>query len=224
MDSDVLRKIADGVYVREAPQGFLGLNLGTRMTALESEQGLLVHSPVALEPEQIASIENLRWALAPNLFHHLYIGHWIDAGVEAWAAKGLEKKRSDLSFKGTITADSNPFGDDFRLLPLSCFSTSNEVVLLHRPSRTLVVTDLVFNLSEQWPWFTRTSMRLIGGYPGCKTTLLERLGMKRDIARKEIGAIAQWDFDRLIMAHGNIIETGGKEAFLKAFSWLLGSS
>ena len=97
---------------------------------------------------------------------------------------------------------------------------TREVAVLHRPSRTLVVTDLVFNFAPTAPWFTRAAMRCLCGYPGCSTTLLERVGMKRSAARRELGILASWDFDRLIMAHGEIIETGGKKALLRAFSWL----
>jgi hypothetical protein len=34
--------------------------------------------------------------------------------------------------------------------------------------------------------------------------------MKRDVA-----AVSAWDFDRIIPCHGDVIETGGKEAWNK---------
>lgn len=225
MPSSEIRTIVPGVHVAEAPQGFLGIEVGARMTVLELDGGLLVHSPIALEPDTISHLGSPRWVLAPNLLHHLYVGPWIDAGLEAWAAPGLPDKRPDLHFHGVVEQPtSHPFGDDLLLMPLACFALTNEVALLHRPSRTLIVSDLVFNFSPEAPWSTRAAMRCLGGYPGCKVTLLERLGMRRAVARRELNALAQWDFDRLIMAHGDVIETGGKKALLDAFRWLLGSS
>jgi hypothetical protein len=219
-----LRKIAPGVHVAEAPQRFGGVALGARMTVLELEGGLFVHSPLAVDPGQIAgevgTLGAPRWVLAPNKFHHLYVGPWIEAGLEGWAAPGLPEKRPDVSFAGIVETGAPTFGDELEVVTLTCFDFSNEVVVLHKPSRTLVVTDLVFHFTKAAPWPTRAAFWCIGGYPGVRTTVLEKLKMKRDQARKEIGTIAQWDFDRIVMAHGEVVETGGRDAFRHAFKWL----
>jgi len=215
------RKVADGVHVVEAPQTFLGMQLGARMTVLETDGGLLVHSPVASTPQALLGLGTPRWVLAPNLLHHLHVGPYLEAGLESWAAPGLAAKRKDLRFHGSVTANAKPFGSDVWLLPLASFPLSNEVVLLHRPSRTLVVTDLVFNLPRSAPLATRAAMWCLCGYPGCRTTLLERVAMQRTVARLELETLADWDFDRLIMSHGSIIETNAKAALLGAFDWLL---
>lgn len=214
-----MRIIVPGVHVVEAPQRFLGLEVGARMTVLEADQGLVLHSPVGCDPETVRRLGAPRWVVAPNKLHHLYVGPWIDAGLEAWAAPGLPEKRPDLRFAGVLTP-GQPFGAEIEVVPLSCFAMTNEVVLLHRPSRTLVVTDLVFNFGPQAPWLTRAAMACSGGYPGCRVTLIERIGFERAVARQEIGQLLAMDFDRLIMAHGEIIETGGKEALQAAMAWL----
>ena len=223
MSTSLLRPVAPGVYAAEAPQKFYGLEVGARMTVLELAGGLLVHSPLALDPGSVAHLGEPRWVVAPNLFHHLHAGPWIEAGVEAWAAPGLPAKRPDLAFAGTLAPGRQPFGGEVAVLPLTCLPLTNEVAVLHRPSRTLVVTDLLFNFSTAMPWATRTAMRGLCGYPGCRATLVERLAMRRREGRAQLAELAQWDFDRLIMSHGQIVETGGKEAFLSAFRWLLRS-
>ena len=40
------RPLADGVHVMERPLRFFGVEMGTRMTVLQTERGLLVHSPI----------------------------------------------------------------------------------------------------------------------------------------------------------------------------------
>jgi len=35
--------------------------------------------------------------------------------------------------------------------------------------------------------------------------------------------VLQWDFDRVIVAHGAVVETGGKQALARAYSSFLGS-
>lgn len=215
-----MRKLADGVHVVDAPQRFLGVELGARMTVLETDQGLLVHSPVAADPSVLEPLGDPRWVVAPNKLHHLYVGPWIDAGLEAWAAPGLPDKRRDLSFAGVLSSDDHPFGDSIAVFPTKAFAFTNEVAFLHRPSRTLVVADLVFHVTERAPWATRAAMTLLGGYPGCCTTVLERVGFDRPVARRELGELLDQDFDRLVMAHGEVIETGGREALRGALHWL----
>ncbi len=220
MSANGLREVAVGVHVVEAPQRFMGLEVGARMTVLELAGGLLVHSPIALEPAAVEEVGTPRWVLAPNLLHHLYVGPWAAAGLEVWGAPGLAEKRPDVRFQGTVGPGSRPFGAEVELMALGCFGMTNEVVALHRPSRTLIVSDLVFNFAPTAPWLTRAGMWCLCGYPGCRTTLLERVGMRRAAARREVEALLGWDFDRLIMAHGEIIETGGKAALRGAFGWL----
>lgn len=215
-----LRRITEGIDVHERPQAFFGLEVGARMTVLSLPGGLLLHSPTDLDPRELDALGSPRWLLAPNKLHHLYAGPWMQRGVEGWAAAGLAAKRPDLSFAGEVTGEAAPFGDEVLLIGLACFSFTNEVLLLHRPSRTLVVTDLVFNFGPRAPWLTRAAMCCAGGYPGCRTTALERVGMDRSKARAELGRVLQLDFDRLIPSHGEIIETGGKEKLRSAFSWL----
>ncbi len=215
-----LRQLAPGLHVAQAPLRFMGMELGARMTVLQLSKGLLVYSPIAMDPSALNHLGTPRWVLAPSLYHHLYVGPWAEAGWEAWAAPGLDKKRPDVPFHAVLAQDNHPFGDEIELVALTCFSLTNEVVMLHKPSRSLVVCDLVFNIPPTAPWTTRAIMRAMGGYPGCKTTLLERFGMNKQAARADLRAITALDFDRIIVAHGDIVETGGKAALLNAFKWL----
>lgn len=213
-------RVTDGVWTAHRKQRFLGLEVGARMTVLALEAGLLVHSPIDITPASLGELGTLRWVVAPNLLHHLYVGPWIEAGAEAWCAPGLEKKRSDLSFAGVIDDVAEPFGPEVLAVPLRSIALTREVVLLHRPSGTLIVTDLLYHFQPEDPWSTRAVMRGLGGYPGVKTSLLEKVAMKRDVARAEIDHLLGLDFDRLIMAHGAVVETGGKAALADAFAWL----
>ena len=209
-----------GLRTFEAPQRFYGLEVGARMTAVPIDGQLLLHSPIDLDPRVLEPLGEPRWLLSPNRLHHLHAGPWLARGLEGWAAPGLPEKRPDLSFHHVVEQPCEPFGEAVRLVPLRCFSLTNEVVLLHRPSRTLVVTDLVFNFTTEAPWLTRAAMWASGAYPGCRCSLLERVGMDRALAREEIGGLLELDFDRLVPAHGAVVESGGKEALRGAYGWL----
>jgi hypothetical protein len=215
-----LRTLTDGLHVVERPQAFFGIELGARMTVLELAGGLLVHSPVDVDPSTVSHLGTLRWALAPNLFHHLHVGRWAAAGAEAWGAAGLPEKRPDVPFAGVVARGAAPFGDDVALFPLTCLPFTNEVVVLHRPSRTLLTVDLVFHVQPRAPWLTRAALACALAYPGPRASLIERVMMRRDRARRELAELLDQDFDRLVVAHGDPIETGGKAALARAYAWL----
>jgi hypothetical protein len=214
------RTVVPGLQVAEAPQGFLGLEVGARMTALETSRGWVVHSPLDQEPGLGESGGEIAAVVCPNKLHHLYAGRWLATGAPGFAAPGLPEKRRDLPFAGVLDGTGDPLGPDVAVFPMRCFAMTNEVVLLHKPTRTLVVTDLVFHFGPSAPWVTRAAMTCLCGYPGCSMTLLERFGFDRAVARQEIGELLAQDFDRLIMAHGEIIETGGRGALWNASRWL----
>jgi len=212
-----MHEIAPGLHTSDQDLRFFGVEIGARITVLDTPDGRLVHSPIDIDP---ATLDGVRWVLAPNKLHHLFVGDWADSGAEVWASPGLPDKRPDVRFHGVVETGTHPFGPDFEVMALTCFNLTNEVVIFHKPGRTLLVTDLVFHFTPRFPWFTRAAMWGSFAYPGCCASLLERVGMNRSVARTEIARILEWDFDRLVMAHGDVIETDGKAALRRAYHWL----
>jgi hypothetical protein len=43
----------------------------------------------------------------------------------------------------------------------------------------------------------------------------------RRAARQSLVRILGWDFDRIVVAHGDVLERGGREALRQGYSWLL---
>jgi hypothetical protein len=43
----------------------------------------------------------------------------------------------------------------------------------------------------------------------------------RSLVERSIRAVLAWDFDRVIMAHGSVIETGGRAMLKAGYEWLL---
>jgi hypothetical protein len=82
-----MERVADGVWVADAPFSFFGVRLGTRMTVVRlRDGGLFVHSPVPLTPALRAEVDALgsvRHIVAPNIAHHLYVGEWKEAYPDA---------------------------------------------------------------------------------------------------------------------------------------------
>ena len=214
-----MEQLHEDLWVLKRPLRFLGLELGCRMTVLRVGEDPLLHSPVAPDEALLGELDALgrvRWVLGPNRYHHLGLSPWVERGVELFGVPALARHRKDLDF--TMLTDSPWDGVD--VLPLSCIPFTDEVVLLHRPSRTLIVTDLLFNLPESTGWWTKANMWAMGGYPGVCCTVLERALIKREPARKDFEQLLSWDFDRVVLGHGDVVEEGGRDALAEAYSWL----
>jgi hypothetical protein len=177
--------------------------------------------------EALRCIGRVNFIIAPNRFHHLFVADYQRAFPEAecFCAPGLDQKRKDLRFTAVLS-DTPPVGwsGPIDQLIFTAFPPLNEVVFLHRASRTLLLTDLLFNVAPEKAGsvLSRTLLRLDGcnGNPAVARTFRLALKFRRHAARVLIDRILAWDFDRVIMAHGEIIETDGKRALARAWSFL----
>ena len=98
----------------------------------------------------------------------------------------------------------------------------NEVVFLQRASRTLIMCDLAFNFVPRAAAPTRLLMRLLLSYGRFGPSRLDPLLIRdRQAARQSLERILAWDFDRVVVAHGDVLENGGRDALRQGYSWLL---
>ena len=225
----MLRELDRDLWVVERPQRFFGLEVGARMTVMRLTGGsLLLHSPVALDAalrRELDAIGTVRFVVAPNRFHHLYSGDVARAypQVRLWVAAGVERKRPDLEIAGVLEDEAPAEWKNEVDQRYFCGRPfENEVVFLHRASRTLVLCDLAFNFGPAAPLVTRLVMRLFGGYGGFRPTRLDPLLIRdRHAARQSLERILAWDFDRVVIAHGEVLESGGPGALRAGYAWLL---
>jgi len=111
--------------------------------------------------------------------------------------------------------------DDFTQHLVGGIPKLQEVVLLHRASRTLILTDLAFNIQQSDSWFTRFFMRLNGAYGHFGPSRIFRTLVKdRAALRSSLNRMQEWDFDRIIVTHGDVLETGGKSAMQTQYAWV----
>ena len=225
----MLRKLAEDLWVVEKPQRFLGLEVGSRMTVIRlADRNLFLHSPVELDLElrkELDAIGAVRYVVAPNRFHHLYAGKVALAYPEArlWIARGVGEKRPDLKLAEILTDEAPAeWSREVDQLYFRGRPFENEVVFLHRPSRTLVMCDLAFNFGPNVPLITRLTMSVLGGYGRFRPSRLDPLLIRdRRAARESLEHMLAWDFDRIVIAHGEVLERGGQEALRAGYAWLL---
>ena len=69
---------------------------------------------------------------------------------------------------------------------------------------------------------TRWLMKLLRSYGHFGPSKLDPLLIRdRAAARASLEQILAWDFDRVVVAHGDVLETGGREALRSGYHWLL---
>lgn len=223
-----LRELAADLFVAEHPLVVGGLHLGTRTTVVRTAGGaLLVHSPGPADAELYREVEKLgpvAALVAPNKLHHLHLADWTRAFPDArtFGAPGLAAKLKTLRIDEEL-GDEPPalFGPTLDQHHVRGAPRLEEVVFLHRPSRTLLLTDLAFHVRHSTSRFTRVFMRLNGGYGRFGPTRLLRSTFRdRRAARASLDLVLGWDFERVVVTHGDVLERGGREALRDAFAWL----
>ncbi len=164
--------------------------------------------------------------MAPNAFHHLFLADWQAACPEAAVlpAPGLRAKRPDIRFGPDL--DGGPVAGwdgavDMAVIRGNRLTT--EVVLFHRESRTVLFCDLI----QQFPpgWFrgwralvARADL-MVGAEPQVPRKF--RLAFRdRAAARASLAVVQGWPVERLVMAHGQPVATGGARVLRQAFGWL----
>jgi hypothetical protein len=223
-----LTPIAPDLWVATRPLKLPVGDIGTRMTVVRlPDGGLFLHSPVRLDAETkqaLDAIGPVRCVVAPSKVHHLYAGDYAAAYPEArlFAAPGLPEKRKDLHFHAVLDDDPPP---EWRGAIEQCVVRGaplmNEVVFLHRASRTLLLTDVAFNMVQAPRGRARVFCWLIGATGRFGPHRIVRLGIRdRRAARESMQRILGWDFDRVVVTHGEVLESGGKPRMVEGFKFL----
>lgn len=217
--------LVDGPIVEVA-----GFRYPTRMTVIKlADKGLLICSPVALDEALKAKIEVLgevRRLVAPNSLHHVFMKGWLEAypAAQTYAPPGLRKKRPDLRFDEDLT-DLAPaaWGPEMDQVIVRGNLITSEVVFFHRPSGTVIFTDLIQHFAPGW----FTGWRAVVAKLDRMTAALPEVPQKfrnafisRTAARKAIRQILEWPFDKVVMAHAPPVRSDGRAFIARAFRWL----
>jgi len=224
----MLNQLAEDLWVTSQPLRFVGAEIGCRMTCIRlSSGGLVLHSPIRATPELTAAVHDLgpvAWLVAPNAFHHMFIGEWQECCPDAalLVAPKLLKKRGDLSGATKLSEAPGEWGDELEVVPIDGFPMVDEYVFFHRPSSTLILTDLAFNFDRDCPFVTRWFIRLCGRLGQLSPTIIERLMIRNKSAfRASLNRVMAWPFDRVVVSHGKVLESGGREALARGYDTIL---
>ena len=219
-----MRELADKLWLVEQPFR----KLGVRSTIVGLKDNVLwVHSPIRLSKEVQADLDRVgvvQHVVAPSRMHHLFISDYqtVYPGAQLYGVQKLVEKRREISFHAQLGAYSPAsWGGLLDQQQMRGIPLLDEFVFLHKPSRTLIVTDLLMYFPMPVDALTKVFLWLDGIKRDCVVSRLVRLAVKdRGALRLSVNRVLDWDFDRIIMSHGQVIESGGKDVFRTAFDWL----
>jgi len=225
------------IYIVEYPIHYGGMDLFSRMTLVRLDDGTLwVHSPcnvdAQLKPE-IDKLGEVAYIIAPGDFHHLHVAEFQNAypNAETFLCPGLEKKRADLKFDWILgNQPDHRWHEEFEQVVIQGTRIISEVAFVHKPSKTLILVDLLENIGDDytheagtWLKFWWKAVFHMWYNPKAAPEYQIAWGNK-EIVRKGLEKILSWDFERIILAHGNLIESDAKAVAEKAWGNVLASS
>jgi hypothetical protein len=219
--------IVDGPRVRD-----MGLMFSTRMTVVKLCDGSLwVDSPVFLPAETLRRITGLGpvtylIAATPRHVWRLSAWHTLFPEAQLWGPRPtpFTLKKGSLPFTG-ILGDEPPqaWKNDLDQLAFKGNPLIEEVLFLHKPSRTVILDDLIqIHPRVKGKVFRNALFKLEGVQPPDGGVGLDiRLSfIHRNFARQSLERLLSWEFDKLIIAHGPCIEKDAKAFVERAFRWL----
>ena len=232
---DVLKPVTDDVWIVDAAPIGSVLPLPLRMTVVRLPNGdLLLHSPTQYSiplAAEIAKLGRVRHLVAPSIAHWMYLPAWQRACPDSrtWAVPGLrdraQVRKARVRIDSELGPEAPPEWQDVIETVLIRSAVFAEVDLFHRPSRTLLVTDLVLNLErERLPLRGRMLADVLGicaphGRAPLYLRLLLRLDHRRAMAANRLVA---FNPERVIITHGRSLDHDATSALRTSLDWLLG--
>lgn len=222
---DSLQEIAPSVYCIDGD--WEKTTFRRRMTLLKlKDGGLVVHNPLRLKDEDYSKIDALGrvdYIVAPNKFHcsepQFYKLRYPRAKVLV-AREALPTVQKRCEIHGTLPEAWSPkLREEIGCMEFEGTRMLSENIFFHRASKTLIVTDLVFNMHTEVKGAERVFFKLNRVYKRFGPSRLFRYFFVDEpkVAAESFRELMRWDFDRVVMSHGEILQSGGKAALLKGF-------
>ncbi|HEX8309872.1 MAG TPA: hypothetical protein VF614_01055 [Chthoniobacteraceae bacterium] len=213
----MITPIAENLWLLAYPLSKLGMNLRRNVTIIRLSSGdLVIHSTGPFTSDDLAEISALGrpgWLVEAMLHHDTFAkeGRAAFPGIPYLAPPGFSEL-VDIPTEPIIPAPA-AWGSELQVLPVPGMPGFDEHVFFHQLTRTLIVADLVFNFGPDEPVWTELMLKaVVGGKhePGMGRPF--KMGIKGEEAfNAAMEKMLRWDFDRVIVGHGDHIPTDGKQ-------------
>jgi hypothetical protein len=224
--------VPDALWLREYSVRLGGARFNARMTVIKLRSGdILVHSPCACDDSvaaEVATLGRVAAIIAPGNLHWLHVRSWQQVFPDAttYVCPGVEERARGLSLDFVLADEAPPlWADELSQVALQGTRVMREVAFLHRASRTLILVDLIENFTSATPGtnlFHRIIFRALGMWncpspaPEYRFAWGDKLRVRQGMER-----ILAWDWERVILAHGDNITRDAKQIVAHAWRAIL---
>jgi hypothetical protein len=214
-----LQPFAEDVWIADGPVvHFFGWPYPTRMIVIKLGDGSLwVNSPVVATREEASRLEQLgpvAHLVSPTPLHDWRLEGCAELfpGARLWKARTLDDM-PPAAWRGDI--DQVIFRGSVAL---------TEAEFFHRQSRTLIMGDFLQNFQPERGRALRNSALHLGGIlqGGAPRDLrLSFFGRRRRrLGRDSLHKMLAWDFNKLVVAHGDCVADHARAFVERSFRWL----
>jgi hypothetical protein len=224
-ESALTAVVEDKIWTLERAVWFSGVRQRVYTTVVRLDDGsLLIHSPAPVSDAvaaELAALGPVRWLVVPNCFHHLGTPAARARFPEARVVGPASALGRNKALKLDVDIRDAQFGEqvpEFESLPLEGVPFLDETVLYHRPTQTLLGTDIVVCAGAKDHFSVRWAARVFGFYervrvaPDVKGKLPDKTA-----AARSIRAMLERPAQRLIVGHADVIEDGCRDRLAQAW-------
>lgn len=222
------------IWIVEYPVSFGGMDIFSRMTVIRLNDGVLfVHSPCKLDARLKADIDGIgpvAFIVAPGNYHHLYVSEFKQhyQNAEVFICPGVEKKRPDLAFDWILGNRPDPrWQQELDQVFVQGTKYMSEVVFLYRESKTIILVDLLENIGDDYQHVAGLLLRFwwkvifrMWNHPKAAPEYQVGWGHKETV-RYGLQKVLDWNADRIVLSHGELIEGNVQEVLTSAWKKVL---
>lgn len=198
---------------------FPGVTIPLRSMLVEARDHQFLISPVGTGEEAAQIGAPPLTLIAPSLRHHRHLPAAIARyrPVELWGPPGLAEHRPGLGRVYMFGVDAWPYAGELEFVLVGGAPRRNEVVFFHRITRTIYTADLFCNLRDPEGVLAPLAFRMMGIHRRfAAARMWRRWVTDRAAFARSIDEILAWDFDRIVVAHGDVVDDDARGQFCAA--------
>ena len=218
-----MQKLGEKLWIFDTPFKLFGADFGNRMTVAQlPNNSLFVHSPVALNLKiyaELSTLGSISTIVTPNCFHGLFIDDWLDAFPNAEYFAPANVKAPTRAAPNLINEKSLArWAPDIKAIRVEGIPKLSEYAFFHEPSKSLILTDLAFNIGTHVSLWSKLFFSLNGAYRKFGPSRLLRSMIEDHVALKDsLSEILAWDFQHIVVSHGQVVSEQATHVFEHGF-------
>lgn len=197
------------------------LNLPVRSTVILLGEAKALLSPGSnLTSTELQKLGNITDIVAPSLFHcsGVPLAHSTFPKAKIWAPTGAKKTKAQISWTHELSKDPWPYQEQLICIPIKGIPKINEFVFVHNESKSLIITDLCFNLTDLNGLGAWIILNLFGTYRKfAMSKFFLKFAEDKLAFEQSLQEILNHDFENIVVSHGANVIGGGRKKLLLCF-------